>query len=1470
MATSSDRNLLFGILALQMDFISREELVAGMQAWVLAKEISLADHLCRTGALRKEHRELLEPLVAAHIQQHGDDPQQSLASISSFEAVRSQLAGLKDEQVEASIANIPVSKKTPGDFDPLATTCTVGANTSEGTRFRILRPHAKGGLGEVFVARDQELGREVALKEIRNDHSHHPDARQRFVREAEITGGLEHPGIVPVYGLGQYKDGRPFYAMRFIRGDSLKEAVDPFHRSSPLITYDSAAFRKLLGRFIDVCNAIEYAHSRGVLHRDLKPGNIMLGKYGETLVVDWGLAKAQGHKPGTPHDGEQTLRPSTGSGSSDTLMGEAVGTPAFMSPEQAAGRLDELGPASDVYSLGATLYYLLVGKAPFTKQVDDLLKRVQRGDFPAPRRLKPEIPQPLEAICLRAMAIRPQDRYVNPHALADDIEHYLADEPLVALPDSFGDRIRRFARRNRTLVRSAAVGLLLVTLVSTVAALLVNEQRRRNAILATDNGKLAVEKGALAENNARLFQSEQIAKKEADAKRIDAELARDEAKQVLEYVVNAFRKPDPEADGERLTVVELLDQATQDLEITFPDQPRLQASLLRATGETYVGLGMSARAIESLERARGLQPPESEEGLLTRNSLALAYCSAGRDEEALKTAEDALADMQKKYGDQHELTHVAKINLAQIYIEAENLPEGIKKMEQLVPLTETTFGKQHRNTLALMNNLAAGYRLARRLDEAISLHQQVFEQIKAKHGAESYPTFVAVINLANAYELQGRYQPAIALLEGNMQWAELKIGAKHPGVLHGVDILADTYLKCGMLEKALPLYERVFIGRKERLGPDHPSTLNSMGDLANALMRAKRGGEGTSLYEEALRRAKEVHGRDHSSTLIIMYNLAYAYKSVGRFEEAISMFREVLKLRSASLGAENPATLRSLKGLSLTYASAGKHDDNLRVCEEFLESLRMQHGDSHVATLEAMHFLAEARRNAKQWEQAISLYEDLVNRRKQVLGLDREATLRSMHDLAFTYHEAKRYGDAVRVYEETLPLRLKVLPKGDPQTLDTMEQLAVAYRSVSQPDKALLMDDKRFLALFENRREQLGDNHRLTIDALSHRGACLIELKRFDEAEHLLIESYKGIQHAQYVPDDWLPTYCDRLMRLYSEWQKPEEAKRWRETRLRLDRKNNLAYHSPSLAFVGSLEAENLNVLKMSGGKTSVQDMAGFNTGRWSKGEQLLWMDGTKAGDRLELEFPVAESGPIDLAIVLTKANDYASIQLYLDDQIVGGPIDLYHGVGVVTTGILSLGNHRLEVGNHRIGIEIVGANPAANKRFMVGVDCLLLGEGAKQTNRLEATAFPLASASYTSHVDQVGKANDGVTQFAFHPHNRWTTYQSPNKTDWLQIEFGHETEFSRVELAIYDESPGSGFHDPKGGSVRTPEKYTIEYLDAEVWKPVVEKSRTPNKPTGGQWNEIKFDKVKSKKMRVVFSHQGVYRSGVSEIAVWP
>jgi WD40 repeat protein/tRNA A-37 threonylcarbamoyl transferase component Bud32 len=455
-AAPADRNLLFGILALQMNFISCAALIEAMNAWVQDKQKPLGQILVEHKALAADTYQLVDTLVQKHLELHGGDVQKSLTAIRSVASFQKALEQITDPEIRTSLAST-----FHDGADPFATRASVtAAQTCPGMRFRVLRRHARGGLGEVFVARDEEVPREVALKEIQC-HADSPETRARFLQEAEITGGLEHPGIVPVYGLGQYADGRPYYAMRFIKGDSLRDAIDRFHRDQGKARAKRLELRELLARFIDVCNAIAYAHSRGVLHRDLKPGNVMLGKYGETLVVDWGLAKPLGQNEAVPADGEQPLVLSRDSGSVKTAAGSAMGTPQFMSPEQAAGQLDQLGLASDVYSLGGTLYCLLTGQPPFADtDIGTLLKKVQCGAFLPPRQVKRTVPPALEAICLKAMALKPEDRYSSPEALADDIKHWLADEPVAVYREPWTGRLWRWARRHHTGVTAVAAALL--------------------------------------------------------------------------------------------------------------------------------------------------------------------------------------------------------------------------------------------------------------------------------------------------------------------------------------------------------------------------------------------------------------------------------------------------------------------------------------------------------------------------------------------------------------------------------------------------------------------------------------------------------------------------------------------------------------------------------------------------------------------------------------------------------------------------------------------------------------------------------------------------------------------------------------------------------------------------------------------------------------------------------------------------
>ncbi len=367
-----------------------------------------------------------------------------------------------------------------------------GSSDRTGSRFNALRLHAKGGLGAVFLAKDTELGRTVALKEIQKKHAFDKSSQDRFIAEAIVTGSLEHPGIVPVYGLGRYADGRPFYAMRFLKGTSFQAAIDQFHIEHPdrlASDYFSRPFKALMRNFIDLCSAIFYAHEHGVLHRDIKPDNVMLGKYGETMVVDWGLAKVLLNKEPVDEHYNDSLRSLGG----ETQMGAVLGTPAYMSPEQAHGKQSELDARADIYSLGATLFTVLTNQRPIDgKSSIDVVLNVRKGNIRRIENIAPYSPPALNSICYKSMRSNPADRYRSAGELIEDIERWLTDELVLAHQDKERplERMGRLFRRYHTWAVAGTIFLAACTAIAVIAILLIDRARYQE-VLAKNQARAA-------------------------------------------------------------------------------------------------------------------------------------------------------------------------------------------------------------------------------------------------------------------------------------------------------------------------------------------------------------------------------------------------------------------------------------------------------------------------------------------------------------------------------------------------------------------------------------------------------------------------------------------------------------------------------------------------------------------------------------------------------------------------------------------------------------------------------------------------------------------------------------------------------------------------------------------------------------------------------------------------------------------
>jgi eukaryotic-like serine/threonine-protein kinase len=746
--------------------------------------------------------------------------------------------------------------------------------------YKLLHEIGEGGMGVVFMAEQRSpIHRRVALKIIKPGM----DTRQviaRFEAERQALAMMDHPNIAKVFDAGATDKGHPYFVMELVKGTPITDYCDA-HSLTP---------RERLELLIPVCHAIQHAHQKGIIHRDVKPSNVLIANFDGMpvpKVIDFGIAKAVDHRLT-----ELTLY---------TRHGAIVGTPLYMSPEQAEDSALNVDTRTDVYSLGVLLYELLTGTTPLEKHqvqkagVFEILRRIREEEPPklssrlsktkelaaiaARRKIEPAkltrlVRGELDWIALKALDKDRNRRYESANELAKDLQRYLADQPVEAVPPSFAYQVWKYSRKHR--VALATVGAFAAVLIAATAI--------------------------------SLWQAVRATNEQAKARRSDAD-----STAVLEFFrENVLAAARPEGKdgglGYEVKLHTAIDKAEPTIAKDFANRPTVEAAIRDTLGTTYMYLGRPVDAIKQHERALELRTESLGPGdpltLTSMNNLAVALGKAGRAAEAVPLHQRELAYSQATLGRDHPETLKSMNGLAVALRHAGRIDEAIPLFEEVLKLRTAKLGPRHQETLTTLNNLAVAYRLAGRAAEAIALHERDLEQTRKDLGADHPDTLTIMDNLGGAYLNNGRVDDAMRLFAESLKLCTNKLGLNHPQTLASRNGLAVAYQIAGRTSEAIRMLQEVVALRSEHLPPNHPATLQSKSSLALAHQEAGRIDVAIPMLEEVLGLRTAKLGEDHPETLKSMNDLAGAYLEAQRWADAEKMLRSCLALREKQTTAD--------------------------------------------------------------------------------------------------------------------------------------------------------------------------------------------------------------------------------------------------------------------------------------------------------------------------------------------------------------------------------------------------------------------------------------------------------------------------------------------------------------------------------------------------------------------------------------
>jgi tetratricopeptide (TPR) repeat protein len=903
--------------------------------------------------------------------------------------------------------------------------------------FRIVREVGRGGMGVVYEAQQISLARRVALKILPFAAVVDPRQVARFKKEAQAAGQLDHPHIVDVIAIGVER-GVHYYAMRFVDGMTLAQIVNDLrdekrepHSTSPWaalstsrLTNRRCYFRSIAQLAIPVAEALDHAHEVGVIHRDVKPSNLMVDGRGKVWITDFGLARIN-------------------SAPEMTFTGDLVGTLRYMSPEQALAKRAIIDHRTDVYSLGATLYELLTLQPVFAgHDKQELLKQIAFEEPRPLRKLDGAVPGDLETIVLKALEKNPSDRYASARELADDLRRFVDDKPIRARPPGLNLRAVKWGRRHRGAVAVMIVAAALTGAAGPIVAWRENslrglaETRRQDAELAAQN-----------ERQQRAIADEQRKQAEAAAK-------------LLEKVFAQLGPSDAHQDL-KAQIVARLETVAADLDKEFADEPHIRASLLGSLGQSLRGLEEWAKAAELFRKAFEIERAHCEADdprlLQAMKWLAVASIEVGASREAVPLFEQALKMDLARYGRGHAEMIETMHNLANAYLGIGDVAHAAALNEEALELARANLGADDKRTLIMMRMLAEKWSKIGRHDRAIPLGEEVLAREVATLGPDDPQTLGTLSRLGGIYDEAGRPEKAQPLLEKALMQIERNTGPDSRWTLMTADDLDHSYFGNGQYAKAVELLRHTLSTRKAKFGPEHRDTLVNMNNLALAYAEVGDGAAALRLFEEALKLQMIALGPHDPDTLTTMHNLALQYQAGGQLDEAISLFEKMLDVRKTKLGREHPETLFTTHLLARAYEQAAEPERALPLYQETLEWQRNALGPDHPLLAGTLASLALNLLLQEKFIEAEPIARECLAIRDKDEP-DAWTTFNTRSMLGGSLLGQGNYAQAepllVAGYEGLIEREAQIPPLGKVRLTEALERLVKLYESWHKPDEA--------------------------------------------------------------------------------------------------------------------------------------------------------------------------------------------------------------------------------------------------------------------------------------------------------------------------------------------------------------------------------------------------------------------------------